>query len=84
MRTMRRDEAGAIEPLFILLGILILFGVCALLIVFDLVWFAVAGVLFFFGALALLQGLPFRGWLGVIIGSVLLLIALVIGVVFLR
>lgn len=77
---MKYDNEGAIEPLFMLLGILIIAGIVLLMIVFHLIWFAVAGVLFFFGAITLLQGTPARGWLGVLIGSILLLSALAIGI----
>jgi len=82
MRTMKRDEAGAVEPLFLLVGVLVIVGIAALLVVLDLWAFAAAGVLFFFGGLILLQGTPLRGWLGVLVGAVLLIVAVAIGVVF--
>jgi hypothetical protein len=81
MKTMRRDESGAIELLFIVIGIAVIAVIALLMWFFGLVWFAVAGLLFFFGGLILLQGTPLRGWLGVLVGSILLIIALVIGVV---
>jgi len=82
MKNLRRDESGLIEPLFIIIGIAVLVVIALMMFFFGLLWVAAVGLLFFFGGLILLQGTPLRGWLGVTVGSVLMIIALVIGVIF--
>jgi hypothetical protein len=79
MKNLNKDECGIFEPLFIIAGVIILILVGLLLWLMDKVWFAIAGVLFFIGALIVLQGTPLRGWLGVGVGAVILLISVVIG-----
>ena len=79
MRNLHKDSYGIFEPLFIIAGVAIIALIAILLWIMDKVWFAIAGVLFFIGALIVLQGTPLRGWLGVCVGAVILLISVLIG-----
>ena len=78
MKNISKDETAILEPLYMLVGAVIIGLVVLALWLMNMLWFAAAGLLFFFGALILLQGTPLRGWLGIAVGSIILVISLAI------
>ncbi len=76
-----RDEE-ALEPLVLLVGIaIILIGVVIMWALGVLIWLAV-GALFAVGGMFVVQATPARGWLGVILGAMLIGVGVVLSIIY--
>ena len=70
-KKLKSDLAGVAIPLYmVLLGMLVIVGVCLVAWVLGFFWILVGMSLVFFGAMFCLQILPPRGWPGIIIGLI--------------
>lgn len=78
-KSLSRDLEAVVIPLYmILIGFVILLGVALVAWVMGVFFALVGGMLIFLGALFVLQILPPRGWIGIVVGLIPVAVGLLI------